>query len=77
MSNETTKPKVFITSKDIAYILTIGAMIVTFFVRFALLETKVEQHEDKFKIYEPAVMSNDIKNIKDDIAEIKQLLKDM
>ena len=70
-----TKPKFTFSTKDIIYAITLIGMIITFFVRFALLEAKVEIHEEERKLYNVAVIASDIDNIKDDVAEIKRLVE--
>lgn len=79
MTSEMQKPK-FIW-KDALYLavlaISLGVTIAKFSERVTLLEATVQRHEDERKLYNVAVISSDIGNIKDDISEIKGLLKDM
>lgn len=68
MSNE--KPKILISTKDIVYVITLMGLIVAFFVRFALIEAKVEDHDKQLKEHNLDVIVRDVREIKEDIKEI-------
>lgn len=79
MTDDIRKPK--FTWRDAIYLAVLGiSLAVTiskFSERIVLLEATVDRHEEERKLYNVAVISSDIGNIKDDISEIKGLLKDM
>ena len=56
---------------------SLGVTISKFSERVTLLEATVTRLENDNKLYNPAVIANDIKTIKADIGDIKDLLKDM
>lgn len=70
-----------ITLKEGAYILsTLVAWVSLYYQldnRTTTLEHEMEQHRRTLERYQPAVMDVQLKNIQQDVLEIKELLKQM
>lgn len=79
MSDGILKPR--FTWKDAIYLavlaISLGVTISKFSERVTLLEKTVTDIEDERKLYNVAVIANDIQTIKEDVGEIKELVKEL
>jgi len=66
---------IHITGKDIGFIITIITLIITFTVKFTTMQNMVDRHERLIQQYNIPVMNEQMKNISEDIGEVKQIVK--